>query len=121
MGLLGGIRMRITVVGNCWGGRAGHAGLKIRRSSLEVPLGLNIPEDHPLLKGTRVMRAQAFVDLATAIHRADVERIEVDRLNIVGFREQAAFVFGLHVRNLDFAVLCDALAALVTSSDKPDC
>ena len=78
-------------------------------------------EDHPLWIGTREMLAQAFIDLAAAIHRSDVERIEEERLNIVGLQEQAAFVFGLHVKDLDFAALCDALAVLVPSPGKPDC
>jgi len=78
-------------------------------------------EDHPLWKGTREMLAQAFIDLAEAIRQSDVLRIEEERLNIVGLREQAAFVFGLHVKDLDFAALCDALAVLVPSPGKPDC
>jgi hypothetical protein len=78
-------------------------------------------EDHPLWQATREMLAQAFIDLAAAIHRSDVERIEEERLNIVGLREQAAFVFGLHVQDLDFAALCDAMSALVTTPSQPDC
>jgi hypothetical protein len=78
-------------------------------------------EDHPLWIGTREMLAQAFIDLAAAIQRSDVERIEEERLNIVGLQEQAAFVFGLHAKDLDFAALCDALAVLVPSPGKPDC
>ena len=78
-------------------------------------------EDHPLWKATREMLAQAFIDLATAIRQSDLERIEEERLNIFGLREQAASIFGAEVQHLDFVALCDALTVLGASPDIPDC
>ena len=68
-------------------------------------------------------------DAGTGIHRSRGSDssircgtlFEEERLNTVGLQEQAAFVFGLHAKDLDFAALCDALAVLVPSPGKPDC
>ena len=78
-------------------------------------------KEHPHWIATKNMLTQAYVDLATALKQQDAERIDEERLNIIGLREAAAFVFNHAAFELDFAALCDAFLVINSPADVPDC
>jgi hypothetical protein len=77
-------------------------------------------EDHPLWIATKQILTEAYIDLATALRNLDSERIDEERLNIIGLRESAVFVFSDKAFDLDFSALCGALTVLEPITAKPN-